>query len=112
MLDVCCDVVMCGVLDVCCDVVMCGVLDVCCDVVVCDVCWARALLMRKVYSQFQNGWPKWQMSEQPNGVTSLLVLLLVITSHLLSSTASCYDVMPFAICLLANHSEIGCTNAH
>ena len=60
----------------------------------------------KVYSRFQNGWPNWQIAEWPNDVTSLLALLLAITSHLLSSIAICYDVMPFAIELLDNHSEI------
>ena len=42
------------------------------------------------------------MAEQPNGVTSLLVLLLVIALYLLSSYAICCNVTPFAIYLWPN----------
>ena len=41
---------------------------------------------------------QWQMVEWPNGVTSLVVLLLAITSRLLFSIAICCDITSFAIC--------------
>ena len=51
------------------------------------------------------------MAERPNGVTSLVVLLLAITSHLYClvvpfAVTSCH--LPFA--MLASHSEINCTS--
>ena len=49
-----------------------------------------------------------QIDKWLNTVTILLVQLLSITSHLLSSIAICDDITLFAIYFLDSHSETDC----